>query len=216
MKKTLCLFLAVVFSMIFFNACSNGCIECGEPVGLKYHPDDGHQIAMDDIKGRWYAIGTSMDLEWGKGECTEQRYHPIPAPEGQAVFEETMSWINPEGQFTGINTMLDVNEPYNMLFTKPDSGGMQDVYMMPWTLFAIGSEPADYLALYFCKPIFNNLTIEPFQGFDIVARTQDPQEIQEIENKVLALAEAQGMFTENYVSLPQGPECPEIIDFEMD
>ncbi len=216
MRKTMLLFLAVVSIMLFFCACSENCIECGDPIGINYHPDDNHFLTMDDIKGRWYAIGTSMDMEWGKGDCPEQRYHPITAPEGQAVFEETMSWINPEGQFIGINTMLDVNEPCKMLFTKPDAGALKKLYQMPWTLFAIGSEPAEYLALYFCKPINDNKTIEWFQGFDIVARTQDPQEIEEIEHKVLALAEEQGMFIENYVSLPQGPGCPEIIDFEIE
>ncbi len=218
MNKLIIILSVTVSMMFFFTGCSEVCIECGDPVGMSEHPD-GHFITPDDIKGRWYVIGTSMGpngLTWGIGECPRQHYRLISVSEGEAVFEEIGSWINPEGQFTGINTMADITKPYSMEFTKTDAlGPMEDIYNMPWTMFAIGSEPVEYLALYFCKPVYGDLTIEPFQGFDIVARTQDPIEIQEIENKVLQLAEEQGMFIENYMSLSQAG-CAEIEDFEND
>ncbi len=220
MKKTAILLGTVALIMMFVASCSKFCIECGEVVGISEHPD-GHFITMDDIKGRWYVIGTSMGppegLTWGLGECPQQYYRPILVTEEKVVFQEIGTWINPVGQFSGLNTIADVSKPYSMEFTKPDSGPMQEVLRMPWTLFAIGSEPAEYLALYFCKPMNwcdEGTTIEQFQGFDIVTRTQNPEEIDTIEQIVLSIAEEQGMFTDHYIRLPQGPGCPVIEDFQ--
>lgn len=190
---------------------------CGDVQGLSYHQDTGLPITPDDIKGRWYVVGTTMEPNgstWGQGgQCPRQHFAPLSAPEGQAIFTENGTWINPTGGFSGINTMPDINLPYNMVFTQPDGGPLSDLLETPWTLYARGSEPADYMALYFCRPMPNGTVLAALQGGDILTRTQDPDEIAEIEQKVLALAKEQGIFVDNYFPLNQ-QGCDPIVDFE--
>jgi hypothetical protein len=205
----------LVSASLFFTTACGPPLYCGDVQGLSYHQDTGSFITPEDISGRWYVIGTTMEPNgstWSGGECPRQYFEQLSAPEGQAIFTENGTWINPTGGFSGINTMPDITEPYNMVFTKPDSP-FASLLETQWTLYAMGSEPAEYMALYFCRPWANGV-VHPFlQGGDILARTQDPDKIAEIERKVLALAEGQGIFIDNYVPLNQ-QGCEPIDDFE--
>lgn len=190
---------------------------CGNVIGIDHHQDLGHFITPDDLKGRWYVAGTTMEPNgstWAGGICQRQHFNLIDESEGKAVFEETGTWIFPTGQFAGINTMADITKPYAMNFTQPDTGVIGELLETPWTLFALGSEPSDYLALYFCRTTSSaGTTIPVLQGLDILTRTQDPARIAEIEQTVLSQAASQGIFVDNYISYSR-EGCDPIEDFE--
>ncbi len=216
MKKTLsCIGLAVAGSLLLISSCMPPPMYCGDPAGISYHQDLGHFITPDDLTGRWYVVGTTMEPNgstWANGQCPQQYFKPLESQPGQATFEENGTWINPTGSFTGINTMIDLNTPYQMLFTKPDAGSLGELLETPWKMIARGSEPVDYLALYFCRSFSDGSTLPVLQGMDILTRTQDPALIAEIEQKVLSSAQAQGVFIDNYLQKSRNG-CAEITDF---
>jgi hypothetical protein len=217
-KILIVLGMIMTVSLTIIAACTPPppALVCGDVDDISYHQNLGHFITPEDLQGRWYVVGTTMEPNgstWGKGQCPQQEFAPLPAPQGQAIFTENGTWINPTGGFSGINTMPDINKPYNMVFTQPDGGVFSDLLTTPWKLFARGSEPADYMALYFCRPMPNGSVLPPLQGMDILTRTQDPVQIAAIEQEVLALAETQGIYIDHYLPLNQ-QGCEPIGDFE--